>query len=107
MQLILGGKSTRAQECRSIGTQENRSTGDPVIVINHCNIKIFVPFNGLKKLDYQKTYAIIYTIMKKNLTTPTILKGKRKHGFRARMATQDGQDVIKRRRQKGRKSLSK
>lgn len=45
--------------------------------------------------------------MKKHLTTPTILKGKRKHGFRARMASQDGQDVIKRRRQKGRKTLSK
>ena len=45
--------------------------------------------------------------MKKNLTTPTILKGKRKHGFRLRMSTQDGQDVLKRRRQKERKTLSK
>ncbi|HSV42952.1 MAG TPA: 50S ribosomal protein L34 [Candidatus Bathyarchaeia archaeon] len=45
--------------------------------------------------------------MKKHLKTPTKLKGKRKHGFRARMATQDGQDVLKRRRQKGRKKLSK
>lgn len=45
--------------------------------------------------------------MKKNLKTPTILKGKRKHGFRARMATADGQDILKRRRQKGRASLSK
>lgn len=45
--------------------------------------------------------------MKKHLKTPTILKGKKKHGFRARMASQDGQAVLKRRRQKGRKTLSK
>ena len=45
--------------------------------------------------------------MKKNLTTPTILKGKRKHGFRKRMQTSDGQNTINRRRAKGRKELSK
>jgi large subunit ribosomal protein L34 len=45
--------------------------------------------------------------MKKHLKTPTKIKGKRKHGFRARMADKDGQEVMKRRRQKGRKTLSK
>jgi len=44
--------------------------------------------------------------MKKGLTTPTILKGKRKHGFRARMETADGQKIINRRRRKGRSKLA-
>lgn len=46
-------------------------------------------------------------IMKKNLKTPTILKGKRTHGFRKRMESANGRDTINRRRAKGRKQLSK
>jgi large subunit ribosomal protein L34 len=45
--------------------------------------------------------------MKKNLKTPTILKGKRKHGFRKRMQSANGRDILKRRRAKGRQKLSK
>ncbi|MDD5129780.1 MAG: 50S ribosomal protein L34 [Candidatus Omnitrophica bacterium] len=44
--------------------------------------------------------------MKKNLKTPSNIVGKRRHGFRSKMASKSGRKLLARRRIKGRKRLS-
>jgi len=57
-------------------------------------------------VDTHPIYAKI-SPMKKGLKTPTKVKGKKKHGYRARKKTAGGKKVLKRRMKKGRKRLSK
>jgi large subunit ribosomal protein L34 len=44
--------------------------------------------------------------MKKNLKTPTKIVAKRRQGFRKRMSTKAGREVLSARRQKGRHRIS-
>ena len=99
-------QSALFHKIHNLSTWVFRSENNYTAINQLCNIFV---------VDTSKIYAKIITLtlerfkerMKKNLKTPTKLKGKRKHGFRARTASAGGKKIIKRRRQKGRKRLTK